>query len=82
MVSTYESLDLNLVTHNHRYDKGSFEHLFKVIQLYLINDIYENHEAIYSTLYNIINDIKLTINLKELNQTLQGYVSCLFHIDG
>ena len=49
--------------------------LFQVIQLYLINDIYENHEGIYSTLYNIINDIKLSINLKELNQTLNGYVS-------
>ena len=49
--------------------------LFQVIQLYLINDIYENHEGIYSTLYNIINDIKLNINLKEINQTLNGYVS-------
>merc|ERR1711990_1422582 len=31
------------------------------------------HEGIYSTLYNIINDIKLNINLKEINQTLNGY---------
>ena len=51
--------------------------LFQVIQLYLINDIYENHEGIYSTLYNIINDIKLNINLKEINQTLNGYVSII-----
>ena len=51
--------------------------VFQVIQLYLINDIYENHEGIYSILYNIVNDIKLPINLKELNQNLNGYVS--FH---
>ena len=49
--------------------------LFQVIQLYLINDIYENHEGIYSTLYNIINDIRLNLDLKELNQKLSGYVS-------
>ena len=60
---------------------GSMEYIsqklnvFQVIQLYLINDIYENHEGIYSILYNIINDIKLTINLKELNQNLNGFVS-------
>merc|ERR1712242_238327 len=45
--------------------------VFQVIQLYLVNDV-TNENSVYSILYQLMNDIKTTINVKEYNDTLNG----------
>ena len=38
--------------------------VFQVIQLYLVNDI-TNDNAVYSILYQLMNELKTTINMQE-----------------